>query len=402
MARRSFEAGGRTRWTGRGRRWAAAAGCWGLALVVAGTCAVAAQAPASDRAAAEAMARRVSERVRALQREGERLAGQARTLVGDLRRLEVERNLAIERLKQATAGVAAAELELTALLGRLTALERTRVESLPDLRARFVELYKQGRGSYARMLAGVRDLRELGRATRAVASLAHINQQRIADHRRTLAALRRERDAIEQKTHGLLAARAEAQRMRGAADRAFRARTALLADIDARRDLNAQLAGELVVAQQKLQAAMTAMRSGEAVEPVSVPLTPFRGALDWPVLGPVTAAFGRSNRLTEGSVRNGIEISAPDGTPVHTVHPGTIGFADSFTGYGTLVIVDHGSDHYSLYGYLSSVTVERGQRVEAGQELGRVGLAPAGDAALYFEVRIDGRSVDPVQWLKRR
>jgi septal ring factor EnvC (AmiA/AmiB activator) len=38
--------------------------------------------------------------------------------------------------------------------------------------------------------------------------------------------------------------------------------------------------------------------------------------------------------------------------------------------------------------------------VDAGTELGRVGLAPAGPAALYFELRVDGRSVDPVQWLK--
>jgi len=47
-------------------------------------------------------------------------------------------------------------------------------------------------------------------------------------------------------------------------------------------------------------------------------------------------------------------------------------------------------------------TVARGDQVQTGQELGRVGLAPAGPSALYFEVRIDGRSVDPVQWLKKR
>jgi murein hydrolase activator len=361
------------------------------------------QTPAPDRAATEALSRRVDERIRALQREADRLAGEARTLVGDLRKIEIERDMASERLKVAEAASASAEEELKAVTARLNELEQTRVSSLPDLSARFVELYKRGPGSYARMLASVRDLREFGRATRAVASLAHINQQRIADHRTMLEALRKERADVEAKTRDLQAKRAEAQKARAASERAVAARTALVAQIDGRRDLNAQLAGELLVAQQKLQAAVAAMRSGESsASSVSVPLTPFRGALDWPVVGPIVGRFGQANRGAAGGVRNGIEIGAPEGTPVRAVHPGTVGFADAFTGYGTLVIVDHGADQYSLYGYLSSVSVERGQRVEAGQELGRVGLAPADAGALYFEVRIDGRSVDPVQWLRPR
>ena len=252
------------------------------------------------------------------------------------------------------------------------------------------------------MLDSVRDLREFGRATRALASLADINRRRIEEHRRTLVAMQKERTSLQEKTRILHARRAESQKARAVAERALTARSALLASIDARRDLNAQLAGELLVAQQKLQAAVSAMRSGHAVETVSVPLTPFRGALDWPVTGPLTGRFGQSNHVAAGGVRNGIEIAAPEGTPVRAVHPGSVSFADSFTGYGTLVILDHGTDHYSLYGYLSSLAITRGDHVQAGQELGRVGLAPTGPPALYFEVRIDGRSVDPVQWLRKR
>ena len=101
-------------------------------------------------------------------------------------------------------------------------------------------------------------------------------------------------------------------------------------------------------------------------------------------------------------VRNGIEIAAAEGTPVLAVHPGTVDFADTFTGFGNLVIVDHGSNYYSLYGYLGAVEVQRGDHVDAGTELGRVGTAPAGPPGLYFEMRADGRSVDPVQWLRPR
>jgi septal ring factor EnvC (AmiA/AmiB activator) len=101
-------------------------------------------------------------------------------------------------------------------------------------------------------------------------------------------------------------------------------------------------------------------------------------------------------------VRNGIEIGADEDAPVRAVHGGSVGFAGPFTGFGTLVILDHGSNGYSLYGYLSSTSLQQGDTVETGAEVGRVGLAPAGPPTLYFEMRIDGRSVNPVQWLKPR
>jgi septal ring factor EnvC (AmiA/AmiB activator) len=115
----------------------------------------------------------------------------------------------------------------------------------------------------------------------------------------------------------------------------------------------------------------------------------------------VSAAFGTPTRPGAGA-RNGIEIAAPEGTPVTAIHPGSVDYADAFSGFGNLVILDHGGNYYSLYGYLGSVEVTRGQRVDAGTELGRVGTAPAGPAALYLELRVDGRSVDPIQWLKPR
>jgi len=138
-------------------------------------------------------------------------------------------------------------------------------------------------------------------------------------------------------------------------------------------------------------------------ERVAVPLEPFRGSLEWPVAGRVAARYGQTaNRLGGAAVKNGVDIAAEEGTPVRAVHGGTVRFADTYTGFGTLVIVDHGSEAYSLYGYLSSAAVKQGDQVEAGTELGRVGAPPGGTPALYFELRIDGHSVDPLQWVKPR
>jgi septal ring factor EnvC (AmiA/AmiB activator) len=87
---------------------------------------------------------------------------------------------------------------------------------------------------------------------------------------------------------------------------------------------------------------------------------------------------------------------------VRAVHGGTIASAGPFSGFGNLVILDHGGNNFTLYGDLSSLAVTRGDVVEAGAELGRTGQGPGTATGLYFEVRIDGRPVDPLQWLKPR
>jgi len=100
--------------------------------------------------------------------------------------------------------------------------------------------------------------------------------------------------------------------------------------------------------------------------------------------------------------RSGIEIAAAADAPVRAIHEGTVVLADAFTGYGNLVIIDHGTQAYSLYGQLSSIDVQRGARVDQGQVIGTVGRVLAGTPGLYFELRVDGKPVDPVQWLRPR
>jgi murein hydrolase activator len=244
-----------------------------LALVVVLACSAAggagwAAAQAPDRTRTEALARRVNERVRTLQREAQRLAGETRTLVGDLRKLEIERDLQNERVALAEAEVTKSQAALKEASERLAQLEQQRAAQLPDLKAQLVDLYKRGRGGYARLLLEADGVRDLGRTTRAVSALVRINEQRIADHKRTLENLRAERSTLEQKAAELQKNQADARRARAAAERAVRARSALIEEIDHRRDLNAQLAGELQVAYERLQqqvANVTAGRPGRCL-----------------------------------------------------------------------------------------------------------------------------------------
>jgi septal ring factor EnvC (AmiA/AmiB activator) len=191
----------------------------------------------------------------------------------------------------------------------------------------------------------------------------------------------------------------DATRARQAVEAAVQARNRLIDDLDRRRDLMAQFVAELQQAQAELERTV----AGAAATLSALPMRPFQGDLPWPVTGRVTRRFGRAaaGRFGTTIVRNGIEVSAPEGTAVTAVHEGTVAYAAPFSGFGTLVIVDHSRSAFTLYGHLGEASVSAGTNVSRGALLGRVGLSPTGGASLYFEVRIDGRPVNPLEWLRR-
>ena len=365
------------------------------ALIVVGAV-VFAQQPA-ERARTEALARRATERLQALQREADRLASDERTLLGDLRKLEIERQLRAEELKQVAADAVKVQAELDATAARMEWPSGQRANrATPSSASGSSKSTSSARRATSACSLSTPDLRRLGQSTRTVAALAKLDRERVETHERT--AQRAQGHAQNTRTtrrSELTALRAAAEKAELAAQRAAQARSDLIRDIDRRRDLNAQLAGELQMAQQKLQATLRDLANGApAAETAALPLGPFRGDLEWPVNGTVKRRFNR------GSASNGIEIAAAEGADALAVHDGTVAFAGTFAGFGNLVILDHGAQTFSLYGDLLGITVRKGARVEHGQAVGTVGPTPSGSDGLYFELRVDGQPVDPLQWLK--
>ena len=76
-------------------------------------------------------------------------------------------------------------------------------------------------------------------------------------------------------------------------------------------------------------------------------------------------------------------------------------YADWLRGYGLLLIVDHGEGFMSLYGHNESLRAEVGDWVQPGASLSTVGQGPEGRPGLYFELRRDGKAVDPAGWVRR-
>lgn len=361
-----------------------------------------ASADASARQAGDALSRRASERLAALQKEAESLTGRERTLLGDLRRLELDREIKLEKLAAVERDAAGVREKLAAANTRAQTLDADAQRQRPDVEARLVRLYKLGRAGYWRLLLDVHSLREVGRAYRTAAALGRIDRDRVEEHRRTLAALSTERATLQARARELERLEREARRASDAVEAAVAARGRLVQQIDERRDLNAQLAGELQEAQRKLQATLAQIAAGHDAPPAALPLRPFRGGLPWPADGVVSSRFGTVAHGGPASSKNGIRLSLPEATAVRAIYDGVVAYAGPFSGYGNLLIVDHGDKAYSLYGHLEGLSVKKGDRVDASTTVGLTGRDPAGNPSLYFELRVDGAPVDPLQWLKRQ
>lgn len=349
----------------------------------------------------QSQATRAAARIKSLQAEADRLASQARTVFGELRKLELDREIKQQEVAKTDAELARVTTDRDRAEQRVAELEAVRLSQTPGVKERLVELSKRGRGGYVQLLLASDDVRAMGRMARGVAAVAELDRVRLDTHRRTLAAERVALNDLDQQRDAVEQAQRDAARARAEVEAAVTARNRLIDDLDHRRDLAAQYVEELQHAQSEIERTLASANAGSAT--VALPIGPFRGDLPWPADGQVSARFGRvaAGRFGNAIVRNGIEVAAQEGSVATAVHEGTVAYAAPFSGFGTLVIVDHGGAAFTLYGHLREASVSVGTNVSRGAPLGRVGLSPTGGAGLYFELRIDGRPVNPLEWLRR-
>jgi murein DD-endopeptidase MepM/ murein hydrolase activator NlpD len=134
------------------------------------------------------------------------------------------------------------------------------------------------------------------------------------------------------------------------------------------------------------------------------------GTLEWPVEGKIIYRFGRSPGPRGTVIRyDGLGIGVPVGTPIRAVAGGQVVSAGPLWTYGPSVMIDHGGGFYTLYLYLSAITVAQGQHVEGGTVVGRSG-GQGTEEGPHTEFQIwqsppsggDPLHLDPSNWLKQR
>jgi lipoprotein NlpD len=112
-----------------------------------------------------------------------------------------------------------------------------------------------------------------------------------------------------------------------------------------------------------------------------------------PAAGPIIRRF-------DGSSNKGVDFAGAAGDPVYAARDGQVVFASSaLRGYGQLVMIKHDATYVTAYAHNSKVLVKEGQAVKRGQEIARMGNSDADRVKLHFEVRQNGKAVDPAVYL---
>ncbi|TPW17924.1 MAG: lipoprotein NlpD [Halothiobacillaceae bacterium] len=118
----------------------------------------------------------------------------------------------------------------------------------------------------------------------------------------------------------------------------------------------------------------------------------------WPTDGKISVNYNASDER-----KKGIDIAGSVGQPIHAAGSGRVVYSgNGLKGYGNLVIIKHDEAFLSAYANNSKVYVKEGDEVVLGQKIAAMGMSDRNEAALHFEIRRDGKSVDPVVYLPRR
>jgi septal ring factor EnvC (AmiA/AmiB activator) len=385
----------------------------------------------------------------------QQLRGELKSVAQERRRLEEQRGQANQQLREADqkvarSGRAVAETEaavkreqqsLAELQQRKTQLESGLVRQRQQLAALLRGAYQLGTHAPLKLLlsqdtvadanrelayhrylqrerarsisALTTDLQALTVTEQQIVARSEQLQQAREQQRQQAAALasdRRQRASVLSELDSRYQDRSEREKALGQDARSLERVLANLRAAAARAETERRAAARRAAAEQSRQASAGAgsARSGARAAAGKTPPrvvanapAPKVGGLGWPLSGNLLARYG--GRLPDGRNSSGVLIGAPAGSTVTAVADGTVVFSDWMTGYGMILIVDHGNGYMSLYAHNDALLKDAGARIKRGDAVAKVGNSGGqGTTALYFELRRNGQPVDPATWLQRQ
>jgi murein DD-endopeptidase MepM/ murein hydrolase activator NlpD len=393
--------------SGRGPLFAAALA---LALVLAAP--AAGDSIGSQKAAVDTHIADLQGRIGASRRDEGVLTSQLSEVAGELRSAQDAVDTAqatLDDLESRLASQRAALARLTARLQRQTLrLQRLRAQyarAIAVLETRVREIYMQGSPDVVSLLVSATSfsdlidnydfLRRIGVQDEHIAHDVRAAKARAAAERRATLETRRLTaatvDAISAKTEEARAVRDKLAASRDSLASAEQLKSSALSDV---RETRADYLAEVNALQAQSAALTAAIRNAQGGAATGG--SGSSSGLIWPVNGPITSGFG----TRWGRMHEGIDIAVPSGTPVHAAASGTVIYAAWMTGYGNLVVLDHGNGLATAYAHNSSLLVSVGQHVSQGQTISLSGSTGHSTGPhVHFEVRVNGVAVDPLNYL---
>lgn len=343
--------------------------------------------------------------------------GEIGSLKNQLESARVELQAEQARLKQLDLALQKASLEYRSLeqeqeshRAELTGLERQKtryLESLDDRTARLAEqirsAYRTGNRSKTQLILNQDDPDRISRMLAYYDYIHRAHTEKIAGLRDAVTTLDGMQQGIDREMQRIADLQLEQQtRLEELGDRR-RQREHMMAELSGRITSDRSELAELEQDRKDLETLIEQLADMLADIPDDLGshagFAAQKGRLRLPLQGPVRHAYGQ--RRSQGLNWQGWLIGADPGQEVSAVAYGRVAFADWLRGYGLLLIIDHGQGYMSLYGHNESLLQDSGAWVEPGEAISIVGSNPGSGQGLYFELRQNGKAMDPAAWIAR-
>jgi murein hydrolase activator len=374
-------------------------------------------AQAAEAGTKEKELRELRGRIEALQKslaEAEESKSEAADALRESERAISETNRALRELGEQTRAIN----KRLAEIGADSKRGEEELKSQQSLLARLLyQQYLGGQAEPLKLILNREDPHDIARRLHYFGYVSRARAQLIEATRLNVARLQSLADDARQQAQELASVTAESKALRARLEREKRARGQVLTRISRdiqrqRREIGTLKRDETRLARLVERLAKLVARSRPAPrlrnERVPQPgaldsaFAELKGRLNLPVRGELANRFG-SPRADGGVTWKGVFIAARAGEEVRSVAGGRVVFADWLRGFGNLLIVDHGDAYMSLYGNNEALFKRVGDEIRAGDAVAAVGASGGNtDSGLYFELRYQGKPLDPLEWVDIR
>ncbi len=347
----------------------------------------------------EALKREIADINRSLQAD----RGRRDTLQNQLREAEKELGQVQRSIRETEARIASGQRELATLDQRRNDLRLARDDQQARIAAEMRMAWQLGQQGQVKVLLNQEDPQTVARTLAYYRYFFDARKTLIDRYRETLTELAAVQSQILDTNEQLDREKAELEQRQASLEQARKNREMAVAALSTRIEDQGTRLKAMEENRRELERLLANIE--RAIEELEVPdnyqdFAAARGQMPWPVAGKPSNRFGRARN--DGKMRwQGVNIPAKEGDTVRAIHHGRVVYADWFRGSGLLMIIDHGNGYMSLYAHNQSLLMDVGEWVTAGTPISTVGNSGGQDrAALYFEIRHQGKPTDPSRWCR--
>ena len=278
------------------------------------------------------------------------------------------------------------------------------------LENRLRDIYKHRLTNYLEILLNSESFSDFLTRFRYLKNILSLDAEIVNDIRQQIKKIENKKISLENREEILSLLKEAVEKEKENIEFSIKARKSIIDKIDSQKEVYLESLKELEQSSQEIKNIIERIyqqqeedsKKASQKEAPTVTLKPKKGILALPIQGKLISEYGRQKNtdFNTYTFNSGIDISAPLGQVVHAAGSGEVIYTGSIKGYGQIIIIDHGGRVTTLYAHLSRILIDIGDKVKKGQPIGQVGdSGGVSSTRLHFEVRVEGKPTDPMNWL---